>query len=127
MHHYATSDEVDRETVVGDRLAMPRKVLKGRVDANLDALERAAFDPLNDPFAQFRNDQGWPDSLERVRRHRRSRKTERQPRLRRIVQIAGAGDADLAVADVGLGEQHPPLLGVEAQADGDAIENQRWF
>ena len=95
------------------------------IDANLDALQRAAFDPLDHPFAHLRHDQGRPHPLQGGCRHRRPRKAERQARLRRIVDAAGSGDADLAVADVGLGEQHAPLVGVEAQADGDAIEDQR--
>ena len=98
-----------------------------RVDANLDALERPALDPLDHPFANLRNDQGWPHPLQRGCRHRRSRETERQARLLGIVDAAGSGDSNLAIADVGLGQQHAVLFGVEAQANGDAIEDQRWF
>ena len=123
----AAGDDIDGEAIVRDRRAFPRKVMNRRVDANLDALERAALDPIDDPFADLRNDQGWPHPLQRGCRHRRSRETERQARLLGIVNTAGSGDANLAVADVGLGQQHAVLFGVEAQADVDAIEDQRWF
>ena len=122
---HANGDDVDRETVIRDRRAAARQVSNRRVDANLDTLKRAAFDPLDDPFANLRNDQGRPHPLERGGRHRCSGETERQARLCRIVDAAGSGDANLAIANVGLGEQHAPLFGVEAHADGDAIENQR--
>ena len=122
---HAIGDDVDRETIIRDRRAAARQVSNRRVDANLDTLKRAAFDPLDDPFADLRNDQRRPHPLQRGGRHRRSGETERQARLRRIVDTPGSGDADLAIADVGLGEQHAALVGVEAHADGDAIENQR--
>ena len=50
-----------------------------------------------------------------------------QPRLARIVDAAGSGDADLAIADIGLGQQHALPVGIEAQADRDAVEDQRRF
>ncbi len=50
-----------------------------------------------------------------------------QPRFAGIVDAAGAGDADLAIGDVGLGQQHALLVGVEAEADIDAVEDQRRF
>ncbi len=90
-------------------------------------MKRTAFDPLDHPFADLGNDQGRPYPLQRGCRHRRSRKTERQARLGRIIDTAGTGDADLAIADVGLGQQHALFVGIEAHADGDAVENQRLF
>ncbi len=103
---HAAGDDVDVEAVVGDRRAFPRQVANRRVDADLDALNRAALDPIDHPFANLRNDQGRPHPLQRGCRHRRSRETERQARFGRIIDAAGSGDADLAVADVGLGQQH---------------------
>ena len=85
------------------------------------------LDPLDHPFAHLGHDQDRPDPLQRGGRHRRSRKAELQPRLARIVDAAGAGDADLAIADIGLGQQYALLVGVEAHADRDAVEDQRLF
>ena len=122
---HAGCDDVDGKTVIRDRRAPPRQISDRRVDADLDALQRAAFDPLDHPFADFGHDQDRPHPLQRRRRHRRSRETQRQARLAGIVDAAGSGDADLAIADIGLGQQHALPVGIEAQADGDAIEDQR--
>ena len=90
-------------------------------------MQRAALDPLDHPFADLGNDQDRPHPLQRGCRHRRSSETERQTRLRRIIDAAGAGDADLAIADIGLGHQHALFVGVETHADGDAVEYQGLF
>ncbi|MHC2407473.1 hypothetical protein ACVJGC_000064 [Bradyrhizobium diazoefficiens] len=121
----AARHDVDREAVVGNGRALPWKVPGRRIDADLDALERAALDPLDHPFAQFRNDERRPHPLERGSRHRRSRKAQREPRLAGIVDSAGAGDADLAIADIGLRQQEALVVGIEAQTDRNAVEDER--
>ena len=50
---HAVGDDVDVEAVVGDRRAFSRQVVNRRVDADLDALDRAAFDPVDHPFANY--------------------------------------------------------------------------
>ena len=127
MHRDAGGDDVDGEAVIGDRRSLARQVAHRRIDADLDALERAALDPLDHPFAHFRHDQGRPHPLQRGGRHRRAGKAKLQARLARIIDAAGSGDADLAIADIGLRQQHALLVGVEAHADRDAVEDQRRF
>ena len=124
-HGHAIGQEIDRKPVVRNRRPLARKVFHQRVDADLDALKRTALDPLDHPFAHLRHDQDRPYPLQRGCRHRRSRKTERQPRFAGIVDAAGSGDADLAIADVRLGQQHALAVKIEAEADVDAVEDQR--
>ena len=126
-HRDAACNDVDGKPVIGDGRSPARKILDRGVNADFDTLQRAALDALDHPFANFRDDHGRPYPLERGRRHRRAREPELQPRFTGIVDIAGPGDADLAVADVGLCQQHALLVGVEAHPDGDAIEDQWRF
>jgi hypothetical protein len=104
-----------------------RAVTPEAIDADLDALKRSLLDPLDHPFAHFGHDQDRPHPFQRGCRHRRTRETKLETRLVRIIDAAGTGDADLAIADIGLGEQHALPVGVELQPDRDAVEDQRRF
>ena len=134
-HHRHPIHRPHRDTEAAIFTARPSSGIGGplresssrRIDADLDTLDRAALDPLDHPFAQLGNNQGRPHPFQRGSQHRRARKAELQPRLTGIVDVSGSGDPDLAVGDIGLGEQQALLVGIEAQADRDAVEDQRWF
>ena len=121
-------DEIDRKPVFRNRRSAAGERMGRRVDGDFRPLQHAAVDALEHPFAHFRIDHHRPHALQVGRRHRRAGDARRQPRLGgRIVERAGAGDADGAVGDIALGQNDPLAFDVEAHADGDAVEDQRRF
>src|SRR6185437_7121008 len=121
----AVGDDVDGKTVIRNRRSLSRKIVNRRIDPDLDALDRAALHPVYHPLADFGNDQGRPYQLELIDRHRRSRDTELQPRLAGIVDATATGDADITIADIGLGQHHAVLLRIDTHRDRNPIEDQR--
>ena len=112
----------------GDRRAAARQRADRRIDGDFRALERSGFNAGDDPVTHFRIDQDRPDALERRDRHRRAGHAERQARLRAAVVVGRrSGDAEFAVADVALRHQDAPPCRIEADAHGNAVENQRRF
>ncbi|MBA7481600.1 hypothetical protein ES707_17074 [subsurface metagenome] len=122
---HAGGDDVDRKTVVGNRRSLARQIAHRRVESDIDALQLPFFDPLEHPFAQFRHHQDRPHALQRRGRHRRARKAKLQARLAGVVHHTGAGDADLAIGQIGLRQQHALAVDIEAKGDIDPVEYQR--
>jgi len=100
VDRHAVGHEIDGQAVIRDRGPLRGRFFTSVLTADLDALKRTALDPLDHPCAHLRYDQDRPYPFQRGCRHRRSREAERQPRLARIVDAAGSGDADLAIADI---------------------------
>ncbi|CEG08180.1 hypothetical protein BN961_01594 [Afipia felis] len=126
MQLYTCRREIDRQALVRDRGAAARKGVDRRVHRDVEMLQGAATDALDQPFTHLRHDQDRPDVLQRRRRHRRRRKAELNLRRgHRVIDRARACDADLSIADIALGHDDPAMFGIEPQAHRDAVEDDR--
>ena len=126
MQHDIGGGEVDGQPAIRNRRPATRQRVNRRVHRDIELLQRPTGDTLDGPFTNFRHHQNGPDILQHGRRHRRAGKSQRDARLRRrIIDAAGPRNSDIAIADVALRQQHPPLLGIEANPDGNAIEDHR--
>ena len=69
-----------------------------RIGRNVHAFDGAADDMLHDPVANLRGNKRRPQPLERGSRHPVAGKTNGDPRVRAVVELAGQRDGDALVA-----------------------------
>ena len=124
MQLHADGREIDRQAFIRDRGPAARKGLDRRVHRNVEMLQGAAIDALDQPFTHLRHDQDRPDILQRRCRHRRRGKAELNLRCgRRVIDRARTRDADLTIADIALGHDDAAMFGIEPQTHRDAVED----
>ncbi len=79
-----------------------------------------------DPGAHLRTDEGRPQPLHGGDRHAGAGNAERQPRLAAgIIEIAREREAEFHIAELALLDVDALLVGIDAQAQQEAIEDER--
>ena len=122
----AVADDLDQQTVVGNRRAARLECGPRRVGRDVQPVDGAGQHMFLDPGADLRRRADRPQQLHRRDRHARAGNAEHQARIvAGKVEAAGERDTKIGVAQFARIEVDALLGGVDPHAQRDPVEDER--
>ena len=122
----AVADDLDRQTVIGNRRAARFERGPRRVGRNVQPLDRASLNVIEHPGAHLRRHGDRPNPLHGRDRHARARNSKRQAGIfARKIKAAAERKAEIGVAQLARLEIDALLVGIDPQLQQDAVEHER--